>query len=206
MIPISDNVAITAGSGTNIRTLDNGSGYQKQVMALDVGGESAESLVTAANPVPVYSPASVAIQAVLATTATPYAAGDAIGTGALTLANAVRANGGMGVIQSINVNDGTHQNAAFDILLFNATPTTGPADNAAYSLSATDYTSQFAKISVPATAYTTYGTCSVATIGGLGIVIKAGASVTSIYAVAVCQGTPTYTANCVEITLGILRD
>ena len=51
---MTDNVSITPGSGAVIRTLDQGLGTEKQVVALDFGGESGpESLVTLSNPYPI---------------------------------------------------------------------------------------------------------------------------------------------------------
>lgn len=47
----SDNITLP-GTGQVVRTVANGS-VETQVMKLDVGGESSESLVTSANPMPV---------------------------------------------------------------------------------------------------------------------------------------------------------
>jgi hypothetical protein len=50
---MADNVVLNSGSGGDtVRALDKG-GIETQVIALDIGGTGAESLVTANNPMPV---------------------------------------------------------------------------------------------------------------------------------------------------------
>ena len=49
---MSDNTQVSAGTGDFVRDIDRG-GVKTQVVQLDVGGSSAESLVSTANPLPV---------------------------------------------------------------------------------------------------------------------------------------------------------
>ena len=149
---------------------------------------------------------SLSIQMALATTVNTYASGNAIGSAVLTLTNVGRINGGTGVIQSVTVMDTTHQNAPIDLLFFNAAPTATPVDKTLYALSTSDLTKLVAKISIPSSVYTTYSTASAGTLTGIGAVFACGGSTTSLFVVAVVQGVPVYTANCVEISLGLLRD
>ena len=54
---MSDNTQVTNGSGDVIRDIDRG-GVKTQVVQIDVGGASGESLASASNPVPVTLPAA----------------------------------------------------------------------------------------------------------------------------------------------------
>lgn len=148
------------------------------------------------------------ISPAITTSASPaYSIGDVVG-GKITLTNAVRVSGGSGVLQSLLVKDTTNQKAALTILIFNADPSNGTyTDNGAITLNATDATFIIRKINVAASDYETVGTTAIADISAINKTVKA-ASGTSLFALIVTTGTPTYGANATSlyVNFGILQD
>ena len=91
-------------------------------------------------------------------------------------------------------------------MIFDADPSAATiTDNAAFVFS-TDDLKVLARISVSATDYVTLNSKAVATVKGIGAVLKA-ASGTSLYCAVVTTGTPTYAATSdVQVIFGILQD
>jgi hypothetical protein len=171
-------VNINAGVGTEIATAlrDSAAGDHEQLVV--AGRHLARVQVT-----PVIDTAA-------------YATGDVLG-GLQTIANAARFAAGGGLIRSITVLDKTQaQRAAIDILFFDRSVTVA-ANNAPVAMSDADMANFLGLVAVAAGDYNTAwpGTPlnSVATkviTEGLPFVCQA----TSLFAVAVVRGTPTYTS------------
>lgn len=83
----------------------------------------------------------------LTTASTSYTANDQLGT-QLTFANAVRASGGSGVVQSATIIDKTLRIGAVDLLLFSASVTPA-SDNAAADFSDADMLSYLGRVPFP---------------------------------------------------------
>lgn len=166
---MADNVAITAGAGTNIASDDIG-GVQFQRVKMTVGPDGTNTgdlagrtvtstlVTTGATDVAAYVDPRVQRQIFTVTptisTTPAYTSGDALGT-VNQIANAVRFSGGGGIIQSITVLDKTQaQRAAFDIFLFNAS-ITATTDNAAFAPTDADSAKCVGIISVLTTDYNT---------------------------------------------------
>lgn len=140
-----------------------------------------------------------------ATTATTYAAGDAVG-GKITITNAMRVSGGTGVLQSIQIIDKGNQKAALELLIFDSDPTAATITNDAAFAYSTDLSKQIARIPIAASDYTTIDSKATVSLGGIGKVLKASGS-TNLYAALVTTGTPTYASTSdIIITFGILQD
>jgi len=72
---MADNSVRTPGSGETIRTIEKSAGaFKTQTVQLDVGSGTAESLVTSANPLPIYNPDDVAQATNVAMSSTANAA------------------------------------------------------------------------------------------------------------------------------------
>lgn len=98
------------------------------------------------------------------TTNGAYAAGDIIG-GKLTFANMARVSGGGGWLQAVTVGVKAAVTPALELWLFDADPTnTTVADNAIWSLNATDLGKAFAVVSIAAGDWKDGGTPNVASI------------------------------------------
>ena len=137
-----------------------------------------------------------------------YAALDVIG-GKLKLPQAVRLPAGTGVLQSITITDDDNEKAAFDVLLFSASPTGTVTDNLAYAHSAADLLAFLGRVQVVATDYLTIvaGSLAVASIKNIGLLVKAASGSADLYAVVIATGTPTYTATTdLQMFFGVLCD
>ena len=134
--------------------------------------------------------------------AAAFHANDVVGA-KLTLANAARVAAGSGIWHSLILTDAAKQAAALEIYLFNADLTVA-ADNAAEATSAADMLKCVGHVVIGATDWKTLANASVTSIkAGFPYKLPAG---TSMYAFIRCTGTPTFTANCLQLTFGMLRD
>ena len=139
--------------------------------------------------------------------AAAFTAGDFVG-GKLILANAGRVAGGSGIVQNLSIVDAAKQAAALRIYLFKTDLAGTYADNAVESFTAADMLKLIDVIDVLASDWETLTNVSVTnveTLRGLGIPYKITTG-TSLFAIIRTLGTPTYTANCLQLTFGLLRD
>lgn len=128
------------------------------------------------------------------TTLVAYSDEDLVG-GVSTLTGVPQDAGGFATLWGVVFSDEDKQNAAVDLLFFNASPTLQGENNAQFSISDSELQGKLAgKVSIAAADYTTNGVSnSVGSKLGVNAPIKV-ASGSSLYVVAVSQGTPTYTA------------
>lgn len=135
-----------------------------------------------------------------------YASGDQLG-GLQTLTGALRVSGGTGVLENITVLDKDKEASAMTIFFFDDSPTVASSDNAALSISDAEMADKcIGHVSLAAIDYKSISGSSIATVRNVGLALKA-ASGTSLYAIAMIEGTPTYggTADLV-FRYGILQD
>lgn len=119
-----------------------------------------------------------------------YTSGDAVG-GVQDIGGLNAAYGTVPYIESLTVIDKGNQKAALTILFFNANPEAATiTDNAAFAFS-TDIDSLIGKIDVAGADYSTFDSMAVATLKDIDLALKP-ASGSTIYAVVVTTGTPTY--------------
>lgn len=140
------------------------------------------------------------------TNTSAYAAGDMIGTGASELTLFGAENRKSGLVVSARVYDLDKQNAGLTILLFRADPdSTTFTNNAALDVDDDDLPNIVGRIIVYSSDYTSFADNSYAeTTGTLAYPVASGATV---YAVTICDGTPTYTgADSLTITLVLCED
>jgi hypothetical protein len=122
-----------------------------------------------------------------------YASGDQQGS-LMTLTGAVPAQGEGAVLRAVSVVDKAKQSAAFKIVLFDASPTVASADNAAADVSDAEMADKcIGAVSVAAADYVALNANSVATVTTTLPVKAVGGS--SLYALMVAAGSPTYAAN-----------
>jgi hypothetical protein len=139
--------------------------------------------------------------------AAAFTAGDFVG-GKLTLANAGRVAAGSGIVHSLSIVDAAKQAAALRIYLFKADLAGTYADNAVESFTGVDMLKLIDVIDVLSSDWETLANVSVTkadALRGLGIPYKI-TSGTSLFAIARVITAPTYTANCLQLTFGLLRD
>lgn len=132
-------------------------------------------------------------------TSPAYTSGDQLG-GIMTLTDCIRQDTGTGYgnceLHSVTILDGSKQDIAIDIWFFNVSPTITSTDNAAFAMTkANQFAQCIGAISV-GTSYSDAAAVSTSTDGkNLGICMQvAGSSTTntSLYAIAIVRGTPTY--------------
>lgn len=192
-------VQVDGDALTALQTLDNivsGSEAQVDVVAALPAGENVIGLVGASDIV-------VTVAPTLDTNA--YASGDLLFDSA-EVANAVRANGGYAILQSVTVLDKADQGVAFTLLIADAATDFGAA-NSAPDPDDTEAATVLGWIPIAAADYVDLGASKVACVRNLGLTLKAGAATTSLYIAGINgTGTPTYgAAGDLVIKLGLLR-
>ena len=133
-----------------------------------------------------------------------FSANDFVG-GKLTIAGAMRVAAGAGVLESLTLIDASKQNAALSIYIFKAALAGTYADNATESISAADWLLCLGTIDILPSDYRSMANASVVALGGFGMKVKATAG-TSLFALIVTTGTPTYGANALQLTFGFGRN
>lgn len=129
-----------------------------------------------------------------------FAANDVVG-GKLTIAGAVRLPAGASNLQTLSLVDAAKQNAALKIFIFNSALAGSYADNAAEAVTAADWLKCIGFLTVAAGEYQTMANASVVSQTGIAMPVKL-ASGSSLYALIVTTGTPTYTANALQLIFG----
>ena len=143
-------------------------------------------------------------------TITPTVAAEAHSAGDLlfdstAIENAVRANGGTAIVQSITIVDIGDQKPSIHLLFANAATDFGapggapdPDDNEAATV--------IGVVEVDTADYVDLGGASVVTVSNIGLLVKAGAATTSIYLAGIAVGTPTPASTSdYSIAIGLLR-
>lgn len=154
---MADNFPVTPGSGRNVATDQvtysgdtcdiqlmrlvgcTGSEGSKTVVALPVDGTNGHAVyfVSAPDVNLRFDRKNISVQSGGLTTATTaYTAGDQVGT-LFTIANAARASGGSGRIESVLLVSAADNIAAYDLIIFDSSVTLA-SDNAAFSISDAD--------------------------------------------------------------------
>lgn len=205
---MADNVAITAGSGTSIRTDDVG-GVQYPVNKLDGGADGTTVPITADTTIaglPVearHRRVRVAVTPTISSGAI-YAAKDAVG-GIMSFASAVRATAGTGLLRHVAVVDKGQQMAGLDLVLFSATIAGTVTDNAVFAPTDADGTNFLGRVQITAT--TDYADFSTNSMCGKTVEIPIACAATTLFGALVARGTPTYTSTTdLVVTLTIDQD
>jgi len=170
---------------------------------LDYGGDGASVPVTATAGLPVLAGMpddSITITCSCSTDA--YADGDVL-FATQEIANAVRANGQSCILQSVHVVDIDDQGVEMDLIFFNANTSLG-TENSAPDIDDTEVLTTLGIVNVP--DWIDLGGNRVATVTGIGLVLKAGADTTSLWVAGITRGTPTHTENGLQVTFGFLRN
>ncbi len=199
---MADNVAITAGSGTNIAADDVSSVFYQKVK-LDVGGDGATLPVSAtANAIPVK-----ALDDVITIDATPDTS--ALAEGDVAFATQEVTGWATGenitsILQSIVLQDPNDQGIGIDLIFFNANTTLG-TENSAPDIDDTELLTVIGRVQIGAGSIYDLGANRVACVYGIGLPMKAGAN-GSIWVAGIARGAPTYAGGHIYLKLGVLRN
>jgi hypothetical protein len=199
---MADNLAITAGVGTNIGTDDVGGVHFQKVKLVDGTADSSTAIPGDANRGLKVNPGVVTRISLTATGSTiAYAAGDALG-GLLTFPNAARFSGGGAILTQVVVLDKDQEQAPIDLVLFDRTFTPS-ADNAAFDPTDADLANVLTAVSV--TAYSNFNDNCIGMSDQLYLPVLLNG--TSLFGQMVVRGTPTYTAtNDLTVILSLVQE
>lgn len=140
---------------------------------------------------------------VTVSTSPAYSANDVVGT-KLTLTNACRVSAGLTRLNTVVLTDTSAQNAAMQILLYNANPAATYTDNGACPAQSTDVAAIIGRVPVVAGDWATQGAVGIAFVQ-VDRILKSAATA-NLWAVIVTTGTPTYAATtAIAITFNFDR-
>ncbi len=162
---------------------------------------------TVAAPYAVATPKTIRVTAAQTVTASSaYSSGNVVG-GKITFANAVRVAAQGGIVQSAVLRDKAGQNVSYDLFLFDADPSaTTVTDKAAVALNTADLGKGVGVVQFSGVALGAASTMGISTASGQGLAFKLGSG-SSLYAILVTRGTPTYASTSdVSVDLIILPD
>lgn len=135
-----------------------------------------------------------------------YASGDVLSSTA-TITDAVRVNGGTGILQSVTLIDQDDQKAQLKLFIFDTNVSLGTL-NAAPTISDANALSIIGTpISFEVSDYTDLGGVSVAGKENIGKIVKSTSGTRNLFVAALNgTGTPTFTAAGIKLRLGFLLD
>lgn len=129
-----------------------------------------------------------------------FSAKDVVG-GKLTLTGAVRLAAGKGKITGVKLVDASKQNADMLIFIFGADLAGSYADNDAEAVTAADWLKWIGTIKILSTDYEQMANASLVDLG-FELDVKAAAG-TTLYALIVTTGTPTYDEDALQLTFAV---
>lgn len=161
--------------------------------------------VSDANPLPVAAlGAGTVLDVTLSLDTSAYADGDVLAD-TQSLANAVRLAGGRAVLQSVMLIDESDQKQGLDLIVLDANNSLG-SENSAPNISDANAGAILGRVPITAGDYYDLGGVSIANVNGVGLMLKAAASSTTLYVGAISRGTGTYGATALKLKLGLLWD
>lgn len=136
-----------------------------------------------------------------------YGSGDVIGDTSPIEVELVRNDYGTAILQSVITHDLAAQNASFDIIFFDSNPTaTTFTDNSAIDIADADLPKVIGVVNVVAGDYDASVDSSVATTLGQQIVLQNASGTNKVWIALISRGTPTYVADCLSLSFGVLQD
>jgi hypothetical protein len=203
---MADNVAITAGTGTSIAADDIGSVfYQRVKTTWGPDGTANDTDVATGKPMPVQLRSSTGIalegsnaSVTFTPAATSHTAGDCVGAAGEFTSMGTSGARIMITSATLYIDNTAALATAWRLHLYNVTPTSAIADDAAWDFADADVTQYLGYIDLPSTA-TDIGTNQWAQVDGLNKQIKL--SGTSVFAYLQNLSTVTTTATAHIVTL-----
>jgi hypothetical protein len=193
------------GSGTatpDVATETVGGDHYQYIKLVDGTAASSTVIPGTSNGLQVVTASTVIDLTLSLSTSPAYSDGDVLAD-AQELTNAVRASGGTGVIQSIQVIDQDDQGQALDIVISDSAITLG-TENSAVSISDADAAKILGIVEVTGSDYVDLVNSQIASIKNIGLVIMPDA--TGVFISAISRGTGTYTASGIVLRVGIIQD
>lgn len=170
----------------------------------NIGNVDVASIAAGENLIGLVGASDIVVTIAPTVAAEAHSAGDLL-FDSTAIANAVRANGGTAIVQSITITDLGDQKAAMTLVFSDAETDFGTLGGVP-DPDDTEILGVLGTVDVAATDYVDFGANSVATIKNIGMLVKAGAATTSIYVAGITKGTPTPASTSdLKIKIGLLR-
>lgn len=171
---------------------------------VDIGNVDVASIAAGENVIGKVGAPDIVVTVTPTCDTNAYASGDLI-FDSTEIANAVRANGGQAILESVTIIDKADQGVAFTLLLANAATDFGTL-NTAPDADDAECATVVGWVPVATSDYVDLGAAKVACIRNIGLLVQAGGATTSLYVAAVNgTGTPTFGASDLVVMLGFLR-
>lgn len=200
-----DNTTLNAGTGGDVIASDDIGGVKYQRVKVAFGADGSATDASPTNPLPaaVYSRTSKVAVTPTVTSASAYAAGNAVG-GKMTFAG-VFDSANSGILQSIRVRSKSIQTTGLKLYLFTSDPTnTTWTDKTAPSVNVADLPNLVGPFTL-GSPDSGLGTETTWTLEGIGAAIVA--SGTGLFGILVATGTPTWASTTdVTVELTTLKD
>lgn len=194
---------LAANSGVDIGDVDVTSLPSLPAGTNNIGDVDIASIAAGENLIGLVGAPDIVVTVTPTLDTNAYTAGDLL-FDSTEIANAVRANGGTAILQSITIIDKDDQKLGATLLFADANTDLG-TPNSAPDPDDTEAATVIGHVAVAASDYVDLGGASVACIRGVGLLLKAGAATTSLYVAAITGGTPTHTASGLVLKIGLLR-
>jgi hypothetical protein len=169
----------------------------------DVDVLTLPALPAGTNVIGVTRGSSSVIDVVLSLDTNAYATGDVLAD-TQEVANVFPGAAGAALLHSVSVNDKSDQGQGMD-LVFMCTNVSIGTENSAVSIADDDADKILGIVSISSSDFIDLGGCRVATLTGIGLVLKACAASTSLYVAAISRGAGTYAASGVTLRLGLAQ-
>lgn len=199
-------IGVSADTSTALCPVDASTGMlvnAKQTthddLNLNANVQVANADASVSNPVPVKSEENVH-ELTLSLDTSAYAIGDVLAD-TQELASFLAVSGRATTIQSITVLDEDDQGGSFDIIFLKSNASLG-TENSAPNISDTNAREVMGYVSVVGGDYIDLGGSRIATLLGIGLVVKA--SSTSIWVGAISRDAKTYSASGLKLKIGVV--
>lgn len=193
---------------TEIEYYDKNSGWKRVNNDNPLPVDANIDMAASENHIGEVGGSSIEIAPTVTVDTSAYAAGDCIG-GKLTLTDAMRVNGGTGILQSLFLLDrsGT-QKPALEILVFNSDPSSSTlTDQAAVSIHANDVSKIIRRIPIAAGDWGLVAGIYMADLSPGSRMLQAAAGSKNLYATIVATGAHDFVASTdLSIRFGLMRD
>lgn len=197
-LPLPAGAATSAKQDTIIGHLDGVEGSLTAIAGSVAGATPAGTnfIGTVASPVSL-------IDVTLSLDTNAYADGDVLAA-TQEIAGAVRTNAGCALLQSLTVHDEDDVGQALDLIFFSANSALG-TENAAPSITDAAARDILGIVSIASADFKDFGGVKIASLKGIGLILKGATSATSVYVGAIIRGAGTFTAAGIRLRLGVVQ-
>ena len=198
---MADNVAITAGSGTNIAADDIASVFYQRVK-ISHGADGSATDTSSAAPLPVGTLLKIT-DVTLSLDTSAYASGDVLADSQIISA-CLRTDDGTGTIVNVTLTDVDDQGAGLDLIFLDANVALG-TENSTPSITDGNAANILGWVRINASDWIDLGGVRLASVPCT-IPVKGVSGADDLYVAAITRGTPTHTASGIVLRVAIACD